>query len=44
MIGRPKTPLVLTASEQQALDSLAHRARTVPQLARLCVGVRARPG
>ena len=34
MIGRPKTPLVLTASEQQALDSLAHRARTVPQLAR----------
>ena len=27
MIGRPKVPLVLTTPEQQALDSLAHRAR-----------------
>ena len=30
MIGRPKVPLVLTTPEQQALDSLAHRARTAP--------------
>ena len=28
VIGRPKVPLVLTTPEQQALDSLAHRART----------------
>ena len=34
MIGRPKVPLVLTTPEQQALDSLAHRARTAPQVAR----------
>ena len=33
MIGRPKVPLVLTTPEQQALDSLAHRARTAPQVA-----------
>ena len=33
MIGRPKVPLVLTTPEQQALDSLAHRARTAPQAA-----------
>ena len=30
MIGRPKVPLVLTTLEQQALDSLAHRARPAP--------------
>ena len=34
MIGRPKVPLVLTTPEQQALDSLAHQARTAPQVAR----------
>ena len=34
MIGRPKVPLVLTTPEQQALDSLAHRARPAPQVAR----------
>ena len=34
MVGRPKVPLVLTTPEQQALDSLAHRARTAPQVAR----------
>ena len=42
MIGRPKVPLVLTTPEQQALDSLAHRARTAPQVARRarhCLGV-----
>jgi transposase len=33
-LGRPKAPLVLTADERQQLDSLAHRARTAPQLAR----------
>jgi transposase len=32
--GRPKTPLVLTAAERETLDSLAHRARTRPHLAR----------
>jgi transposase len=32
--GRPKPPLVLTAEERQQLDSLAHRARSAPQLAR----------
>ena len=32
--GRPKKPLVLTAEEQERLQSLAHRARTQPMLAR----------
>jgi hypothetical protein len=32
--GRPKTPLVVTREEREALDSLAHRSRTAPQLAR----------
>ena len=33
-IGRPKAPLELTDEERRALDSLAHRSRTAPQLAR----------
>lgn len=33
-LGRPKAPLMLTTSEQQTLDSWAHRARTAPQVAR----------
>jgi transposase len=32
--GRPKTPLVVTREEREVLDSLAHRSRTAPQLAR----------
>ena len=32
--GRPKRPLVLTADEQERLQSLAHRARSQPALAR----------
>ena len=32
--GRPKTPLVVSREERQTLDSLAHRSRTAPQLAR----------
>src|SRR5215471_16196863 len=32
--GRPQRPLVLTADEQERLQSLAHRARTQPVLAR----------
>jgi transposase len=32
--GRPKASLVLTTDEQQQLESLAHRSRTAPQLAR----------
>jgi transposase len=32
--GRPKKPLVLTETEQQELESMAHRARTMPTLAR----------
>jgi transposase len=32
--GRPKTPLVLSQGERETLDSLAHRSRTAPQLAR----------
>jgi len=32
--GRPKTPLVLSREERESLDSLAHRSRTAPQLAR----------
>ena len=31
--GRPKPPLALTAEERQQLESLAHRARSAPQLA-----------
>ncbi len=33
-LGRPKAPLVLTATERQTLDSWAHRARTAPVVAR----------
>jgi transposase len=32
--GRPKRPLILTADEQERLQSLAHRARSQPVLAR----------
>jgi transposase len=32
--GRPKAPLVLTVDERRQLESLAHRARTAPHLAR----------
>jgi transposase len=32
--GRPKRPLVLTDDEQERLQSLAHRARSQPVLAR----------
>ena len=32
--GRPKAPLVLTETERQELESMAHRARTAPTLAR----------
>src|SRR5262249_12312636 len=32
--GRPKAALVLTTDERQHLDSLAHRARSAPDLAR----------
>jgi transposase len=32
--GRPKAPLALTHAEREALESLAHRSRTRPQLAR----------
>ena len=32
--GRPKTPLVVSAEERVTLDSLAHRSRTAPQVAR----------
>ena len=32
--GRPKTPLVVSREEREALESLAHRSRTAPQLAR----------
>ena len=31
--GRPKATLTLTAAERQHLESMAHRSRTVPQLA-----------
>jgi transposase len=33
-IGRPKAPLKLTTAERSTLESLTHRARTQPQLAR----------
>jgi transposase len=32
--GRPKQPLMLTEEEQERLESLAHRARSQPALAR----------
>jgi transposase len=32
--GRPKSPLTLTPDERQQLESLAHRARSAPSLAR----------
>ena len=32
--GRPKRPLILTAVERDRLQSLAHRARSQPALAR----------
>ena len=32
--GRPKVPLVLTEPERHALEGLARRARTAPQVAR----------
>jgi transposase len=32
--GRPRKPLILTAEERERLDSLAHRARSQPLLAR----------
>src|SRR6266446_5900391 len=32
--GRPKRPLILTDEEQDRLQSLAHRARSQPALAR----------
>jgi transposase len=32
--GRPKTPVVLTTDERTELESLAHRSRSAPQLAR----------
>ena len=33
-VGRPKASLVLTVEERQELDSLAHRSRSAPALAR----------
>ena len=32
--GRPKVALILTDDERQRLDSLAHRSRSAPQVAR----------
>ena len=32
--GRPKVALILTADERQRLESLAHRSRTAPHVAR----------
>ena len=32
--GRPKQPLILTGEERERLESLAHRARSQPLLAR----------
>jgi hypothetical protein len=32
--GRPKQPLTLTEEERERLESLAHRARSQPLLAR----------
>jgi hypothetical protein len=36
--GRPKQPLVLTEEEQARLESMAHRARSQPLLARRASG------
>lgn len=33
--GRPKVAMILTADERQRLESLAHRSRSAPQVARL---------
>lgn len=33
-LGRPKVALILTDGERVRLDSLAHRSRTAPHLAR----------
>src|SRR5215831_19512704 len=33
-MARPKAVLVVTQEQRQTLDSMAHRARTAPQLAR----------
>ncbi len=33
-MARPKAPLTVTDAQRQVLDSMAHRARTAPQLAR----------
>jgi DNA-binding NarL/FixJ family response regulator len=33
-LGRPKVALILTDDERVRLDSLAHRSRTAPHLAR----------
>jgi transposase len=33
-LGRPKVVLILTEDERMRLDSLAHRSRTAPHLAR----------
>ena len=33
-LGRPKVALILTNDERVRLDSLAHRSRTAPHLAR----------
>src|SRR5262249_55152189 len=33
-LGRPKVALILTEDERRRLDSLAHRSRTAPHLAR----------
>jgi DNA-binding NarL/FixJ family response regulator len=33
-LGRPKVTLILTDDERVRLDSLAHRSRTAPHLAR----------
>jgi hypothetical protein len=41
--GRPKRPLILTADEQERLQSLAHRARSQPALARRARVVLAAP-
>ncbi len=32
--GRPKRPLIVTAEDRERLESLAHRARSQPLLAR----------
>ena len=37
-LGRPKVALILTDDERMRLDSLAHRSRTAPDLARPACG------